>query len=168
MFKHFSIMVFAVLFCLVSGTVKAEKKPLDERFFYRPFRIGVCGGYTPECQFASTKIEFTSRYVGFNIHIGAIPAWFGATLKTYPTPTYNVNKTTFRPYAFYGGAGTFGSSISGGGVGTDIHFFDSKRLMLQPAIAVFNQSLSQMQGPQVTESTDRVTAGGSLSVMAAF
>ena len=158
----------ALLF-MMSGNAQAETKPLEDRFFYRPVRIGLCGGFTPDCQLGSTKFEFSTRYVGFNFHIGLIPVWLGTTLKTYPTPIYNVNKTTFRPYVFYGAGAIFmASAITGGGLGTDIHFFNSKRLMLQPAIAVFNQSFSSPPGPNRAPAENRVTAGGSLSVMAAF
>ena len=154
---------------VLSGTANAEPKPLDERFFYRPVRIGLCGGHSPECQVASTKFEFSTKYVGFNFHVGLIPAWLGATLKAYPTPMLNVNKTTFRPYVFYGGAAVFSSSdLAGGGVGSDIHFFTNKRLMLQPSLAVFNLSTYEPMGPNRGPEESRISAGGSLSVMAAF
>ncbi len=161
--------VLTAMLFLMSGRAQAEKKPLEDRFFYRPVRIGLCGGFSPECQLGSTKFEFSTKYVGINFHIGVIPVWVGTTLKTYPTPIYNVNKTTFRPYVFYGAGAVFmASAITGGGVGTDIHFLESKRLLLQPAIAVFNQTFSQPMGPNRAPEKSRVTAGGSLSVMAAF
>ena len=78
---------------------------------------------------------------------------------------YDLKKATLRPYAFYGQAGIFmGDSKEGGGVGTDIHLFDGKRLLLQPSVSVFQQYNSTQNG----ESTTFMTGGGSVAVMAAF
>ena len=133
MCRLWSIAVVAGLLGLIGGDALAEKKPLEERHFFRPVRIGLCGGVSPDC-LAGAKFEFAGKYVGFNTSFGLIV--LSGSTKIYPAGAFHSEKVSWRPYVFFGGSGGLGLPFfGGGGVGTDVHLFKSKRLLLQPSVS---------------------------------
>jgi len=159
------VLVVAGLLGLMGGDALAEKKPLEERHFFRPVRIGLCGGVSPDC-LAGAKFEFAGKYLGTNISFGLIVV--SASTKVYPAGAFHSEKVTWRPYAFFGASGGLGLPLfGGGGVGTDVHLFKSKRLLLQPSVSVHKVTTASSRHPEAPTS-DKISAGGSLSVMAAF
>jgi hypothetical protein len=115
---------------------------------------------------AGAKLEFAGKYLGVNLSWGLIVV--GLSAKVYPAGAFHSDKVSWRPYAFYGASGGLGiSAFVGGGVGTDVHLFKSKRLLLQPSVSVHKVSAPGSNQPEKRE-PDHVAVGGSLSVMAAF
>ena len=55
----------------------------------------------------------------------------------------------------------------GGGIGADVHFFKSKRLLVQPSVS-FQQVCEDPYGGQPPVADCELGPGGSLSVMVAF
>jgi len=160
-----NVGIFACLMGLLGSDAFAEKKPLEERHFFRPVRIGVCGGQSPDCLLGA-KLELAGKYVGLSASFGLVFASISG--KVYPAGAFHSAKVSYRPYAFYGASGGFGFPVFvGGGVGTDVHLFKSKRLLLQPSVSVHKESAPGSSRPE-EKAPDRIAAGGSLSVMAAF
>ena len=165
MSRLWSIVVVAGLLGLMGGDALAEKKPLEERHFFRPVRIGLCGGVSADC-LAGAKLEVAGKYLGVNLSWGLIVV--GISAKVYPAGAFHSEKVSWRPYAFYGASGGLGiPGYLGGGVGTDVHLFKSKRLLLQPSVSVHKVSAPGSNQPE-ERAPDKISAGGSLSVMAAF
>ena len=160
--NHNLFCALALSTSILSSTAFAEKKPLEERRFFRPFRIGICAGWSNDCALAGIKTEFSGKYIGGTLAVG--PLTMGLSAKAYPAGAYHFDAVTWRPYVQYGIGGFWGTTLKGGGVGTDIHLLKSKRLMIQPTVSFMEECDSTGEEP----SSCSIGPGGSLSVMAAF
>ena len=101
------------------------------------FRIGACGGFSTECMVGSLKLEYAGKYIGANISMPLLPAWIATSVRVYPISIREGDKVSWRPYACVGGSAILmAAAFSGGGVGTDVHLTESRRLCLQPSTGV--------------------------------
>ncbi len=148
---------------LIASTSAAASTPLEERTFFRPVRVGLCAGLSPECTFAGLKTEFSSKYVGASV---TLTAGIAGALKLYPGGALHSERVSIRPFGQVAAGNFWGEEMLGGGIGADIHLFKSKRLLLQPSASVFERCKPPYGGIGGEECN--VEAGGSLSVMAAF
>ena len=162
-FKHFLWVVLCSIAMSHSNAAEANQ-PLEERRFFRPVRVGLCAGVSPDCPFMGLKTEFAGKYVGASV---TLTGGIAAAIKAYPMGAYHSEKVSVRPYANFG-AGTFwGNETVGGGIGADVHFFKSKRLLVQPSVS-FQQVCEDPYGGQPPVADCELGPGGALSVMVAF
>jgi len=110
------------------------------------------------------KTEVAGKYLGASV---TLTAGIAAAIKVYPLGAYHSEKVSVRPYANFG-AGTFwGNETVGGSMGADVHFFKSKRLLVQPSLS-FQQVCKDPYGSEPPVADCEQGPGGSLSVMVAF
>ena len=171
-----AVIWFAAFATGMGGSAASAEQPeANDTPTVRPFRIGACVGLGPECPVAGAKAEVSSTYVGAsfsgNTEIQAV------SVKAYPISFFDAASTTrlFVNYAaplFYNNI--FDPGTQGIGLGADLQFLESKRLLVQPTVMVQRtcaieftivESPGGGSGPGRTCS---VRPAGSISVMAAF
>lgn len=161
-----------------ASAASAEQPEANDTPTVRPFRIGACVGLGPECPVAGAKAEVSGRYVGAsfsgNTEVQAV------SVKAYPISFFDAASTTrlFVNCALLldngDSEGLFDSSTQGIGLGADLHFLQSKRLLVQPTVMVQRTCATEVyiQAPPGGGSgpgrTCSVRPAGSISVMAAF
>ena len=157
--------LFASMVLLPSRSALADAGPsLEDEGLFQPFRIGVCAGWNADCMAGGPRLEFAGRYVGANV---SLTAGIAGSLKAYPFGAYHGESLSVRPYLYAGVGNFWGIAHAGGGVGTDIHLFQSKRFMLQPSVSVHRQCEGQ-HGATGSMAVCSLGAGASLSLMSSF
>ena len=163
------IVSFLVAFALHSAAEAAdERPPPEERTFFRPLRVGMCGGHGLDCTIASYRIEVAGRWVGAGAHAMFIPMAGGAYVKGYALPPSHHELISWRPYGFLGRTWMLGrEQWTGGGLGADVHLTKSKILLLQPTLSMW-QSRRRHSDPANRKKVSSLGVGGGLNIMAAF
>ena len=124
----------------LSGTARAadERPPPEERTFFRPLRVGLCGGYGIDCSWASYRVEVSGRWVGVGANALLIPIESGAHVKAFFLPPQHTAQLSWRPYGFAGRIWSINAQRgTGGGLGADVHLTSSKMLLLQPSVSMW-------------------------------
>lgn len=159
-----------VLASALHGVAQAadERPPPEERTFFRPLRVGMCGGNGLDCLIASYRVEVAGRWVGVGAHAMFVPIASGAYVKGYALPPRHHELVSWRPYGFVGRSWILGrEQWTGGGLGADVHLTKSKILLVQPSFSMW-QSRRRHSDPDNRKKVYSLSAGGSLNIMAAF
>lgn len=161
--------LLVALSCLAGVDAAADDRPApEERTFFRPLRVGLCGGYGIDCSWASYRVEVSGRWVGIGAHALLIPIESGAHVKAFFLPPQHTTQVSWRPYAFAGRIWSINAQRgTGGGLGADVHLTSSKILLFQPSFSMWEWR-RRHSDPARRGMKRSLDVGGALSVMAAF
>ena len=161
--------LLVALSCLAGVDASADDRPApEERTFFRPFRVGLCGGLGIDCTALSFRGEVSGRWVGVGAHALVIPIMSGAHVKAFFLPPQHAKVVSWRPYGFAGRTwGINSETTTGGGLGADVHLTRSKMLLLQPTISAWERR-RRHSDPHRRGMKSSFGMGGAVSIMAAF